>query len=258
MSLSKNHHIYWGVIRHRRYTPFKHYFSYPLFMAYLDIENVNSALNPSFLWNVDRPALISFKREDYHGSPTIPLDKAVRNTLKEKTGKQFNGPIRILTHLRYFGYCFNPVSFYYCFDEQDMHVEAILAEVTNTPWNERYAYVIDKRSIKNNKTTLIADFKKKLHVSPFWGMDHDYEWLFTEPENHLFVRMKNYKNKEKVFDATLLMKRKPFTKIMLFKALARFPIITVVVVFRIHWQALKLFLKRAPFFIHPKKILIQK
>ena len=89
-------------------------------------------------------------------------------------------------------------------------------------------------------------------------MDHDYEWLFTEPENHLFVRMKNYKNKEKVFDATLLLKRKPFTKIMLLKALARFPIITVVVVFRIHWQALKLFLKRAPFFIHPKKILIQK
>ena len=258
MSLSKNHYIYWGKVRHRRFTPFEHFFTYPLFMAYIDIKTVDTALKPSLLWNVDKRGLVSFKRKDYHGNPSIPLDKSVRKTLKLKTGKDFNGPIRILAHLRYFGYCFNPVSFYYCFDEQDMHVEAILAEVTNTPWNERYAYVIDKRSIKNNKTTLIADFKKKLHVSPFWGMDHDYEWLFTEPENHLFVRMKNYKNKEKVFDATLLMKRKPFTKIMLFKALARFPIITVVVVFRIHWQALKLFLKRAPFFIHPKKILIQK
>ena len=120
-------------------------------MAYIDIKTVDTALKPSLLWNVDKRGLVSFKRKDYHGNPSIPLDKSVRKTLKLKTGKDFNGPIRILAHLRYFGYCFNPVSFYYCFDENDMHVEAILAEVTNTPWNERHSYVIDKRSIKNNK-----------------------------------------------------------------------------------------------------------
>ena len=68
----------------------------------------------------------------------------------EKTVKDFKGPIRLLTHLRYFGHCFNPVSFYYCFNDSDEKVEAIMAEVTNTPWKERYAYVIEKQIEKNN------------------------------------------------------------------------------------------------------------
>ena len=178
MSLSKNHQLYWGTISHRRHTPFKRFFSYPIFMAYLDITSLKTTMKPSLLWNINKPALVSYRRKDYHGDPSISLDKAVRNTLKEKTGKDFKGPIRLLTHLRYFGHCFNPVSFYYCFNDSDEKVEAIMAEVTNTPWKERYAYVIEKQIEKNNKPILTAAPKKQLHVSPFWGMDHDYEWFF--------------------------------------------------------------------------------
>ena len=119
MSLSKKHQLYWGTINHQRHVPFKRFFSYPIFMAYIDITSLQTTMKPSFLWNVNKPALASFRRQDYHGDPSVSLESSVRKTLQEKTGKTFNGPIRLLTNLRYFGYCFNPVSFYYCFNETD-------------------------------------------------------------------------------------------------------------------------------------------
>ena len=132
MNISKNHQLYWGTINHRRHVPFKRFFSYPIFMAYIDITSLHTTMKPSFLWNVNKPALAYFRRQDYHGDPSVSLESSVRKTLQEKTGKTFNGPIRLLTHLRYFGHCFNPVSFYYCFNETDEKVEAIMAAVSYT------------------------------------------------------------------------------------------------------------------------------
>ena len=172
----------------------------------------------------------------------------------KKTGKVFNGPIRLLTHLRYFGHCFNPVSFYYCFDDLDQKVEAIMAEVTNTPWKERHAYIIEEQTKNDNKPGLTASPKKQLHVSPFWGMDHDYEWFFSHPENSLNVQMKNFKDGKKVFNVSLSLKRRAFSNAGLIKAISRFPFITLMVVYRIHWQAFMLYIKRAPFFTHPDKL----
>ena len=223
-------------------------------MVYVDISKVSKILKHSLIWNVNKPALISFYRKDYHGDSSKPLDQAVRDTIYNKTGKKINGPIRILTHLRYFGFCFNPVSFYYCFDTTDSKLEMIMAEVTNTPWNERHSYIIDKKMLKGSKKNLVAELEKKLHVSPFWGMDHQYEWLFSEPDESLLVNMKNFKSKVKVFDATLTMKRKALTIKNLLISVLRFPFITLIVVYRIHWQALKLWVKKAPFFVHPSKI----
>ena len=208
----------------------------------------------SLLWNINKPAIVSFRRKDYHGDPTIELDSAVRKTLLDKTGKQFKGPIRLLTHLRYFGHCFNPVSFYYCFDEKDKKVEAILAEVTNTPWKERHTYVIDEKLEADQKISFTATPKKQFHVSPFWGMDHDYEWFFSNPDEALNVIMKNYKDGQKVFNVALSLKRRDFNKKGLIKAVLRFPLATIVVVYRIHLQALMLLIRRAPFFTHPDKL----
>jgi len=225
-------------------------------MAYIDLDTVNDFLKKSFFWNVNKSALISFYREDYHGDPRIDLSDAVRKTVYKSIGIEIKGPIRLLTHLRYFGYCFNPVSFYYCYDEKDSEVEVIMAEITNTPWKERHSYIIQNKN--GSEKNLTANFKKELHVSPFWGMDHDYEWMFTQPDKNLFVNMKNFKSGEKVFDATLTMERKLFTKKELIKQVLRYPLITMVVVFRIHFQALKLWIKKAPFFIHPDKIKVMK
>jgi|TARA_B100001750_G_scaffold54886_1_gene41772 DUF1365 family protein len=258
LSLSIKHYLYKGTIQHRRFTPFDHFFTYPLFLAYIDLDTLGDALKKSCIWNINKPALISFNRKDYHGDINQDLVSAVRKTIFDRTGKQLKGPIRLLTHLRYFGYCFNPVSVYYCFDETDSEVEIIMAEVTNTPWKERYAYIIQNKSKNGNIENLTADFDKQLHVSPFWGMDHQYEWLFTQPKETLLVNMKNFKDNEKVFDATLSLKRIPFKLPQLLKQIARFPFITMLVVLRIHWQAFKIWLKKAPFFIHPDKVKLMK
>ena len=255
MNLSQNHYLYRGIINHRRFTPFKNYFTYPIYLAYIDLPNIEKLLKKSFFWNINKPALVSFYRDDYHGDPKLPVDQAVRKTVLEKTGNPSVGPIRLLTHLRYFGHCFNPVSFYYCFDQSDQTVETILAEITNIPWKERHSYIINTKIDSNQQTNLIADLEKQFHVSPFWGMDHQYEWLFSLPGKKLMVKMKNFQGGKKVFDATLNLKRETFSTLNLIKFMLRFPFITLMVVFRIHWQALKLWIKKAPFFAHPKKII---
>ena len=92
----------------------------------------------------------------------------------EQTGARPQGPIRLLTQLRSFGHCFNPVSFYYCFDAGGERVQAVVAEVTNTPWGERHAYVIETAQPRH-VAVLAGELDKALHVSPFMGMDHRYE-----------------------------------------------------------------------------------
>ena len=249
MSLSKKNYLYTGVVGHRRFTPFNHFFKYPLFMAYIDLNTVNSFLKKSWFWNVNKKALVSFHREDYHGDPKKDLSESVRDTVFKTIGLEVKGPIRLLTHLRYFGYCFNPVSFYYCFDKNDQEVEMIMAEVTNTPWNERHCYFIKDKKHKNFTQSL----KKEFHVSPFWDMKHDYEWYFSVPNDSINVNMINYKDQKKVFDATLTLKEKTS---LTFKNLLvhafKFPFITLMVFFRIHFQAFKLWIKGATFYDHPK------
>ena len=253
MSLSKKNYLYTGVVGHRRFTPFNHFFKYPLFMAYIDLNTVNTFLKKSWFWNVNKKALVSFHREDYHGDPKKDLSESIRDTVFKTIGLKVKGPIRLLTHLRYFGYCFNPVSFYYCFDKDDNKVEFILAEVTNTPWKERFSYVL-RASNNKQENKIKSEMKKELHVSPFWDMDHVYDWAFSSPMDKLSVFMKNYKDGEKVFDATLNLKRRNLSKKSLFSSVFKYPFMTVKVVFWIHLQAFFLWLRGATFFIHPSKV----
>ena len=134
--------IYNGWVRHRRYEPTGHEFRYRLFMMYLDLAELPQLFDRYWCWSTRRAALARFQREDYHGDAAKPLDEAVRDSVARVTGRRPSGPIRVLTHLRYFGYIFNPVTFYYCFDESGTQVETILAEITNTPWKERHAYAL--------------------------------------------------------------------------------------------------------------------
>ena len=211
--------IFKGTIRHRRFTPFNQAFKYNTFMAYFDISEAESLLSSSFIFNVNKPALVSYYRSDYHGNSELSLDESIRKTVKEKTSVKLEGPIRILTHLRYFGYCFNPVSFYYCFDKSDTKLEMIVAEVTNTPWNERHCYFI---TAKNNKS-FRQKLKKEFHVSPFWDMTHDYDWYFSDVSDTISVNMVNYKKSKRVFDATLsLTNNKELTKLNLFLSLRKY------------------------------------
>ncbi len=241
--------IYKGWVSHRRVAPTPHQFRYRMFMLYLDLGELPQLFDGIPFWSARRCAVAWFKRGDYLGSPEVPLDQAVRDLVQANTGARPAGPIRLLTHLRYFGYCMNPVSFYYCFDGSGDRLETIVAEITNTPWKERHQYVLTVE--KDGARIKRFGFDKDFHVSPFLPMDMKYRWNFSEPLGRLFVHMENHRNGELVFDATLALKQEPVSPAALLGALAAFPLMTVKIIAAIHWEALRLWLKRTPIFDHP-------
>jgi uncharacterized protein len=249
--------LYEGGVRHRRTGTVKDEFHYPLFMAYLDLDELPRLFDGRWLWSARRPALAWFRRADYLGDPSVPLAEAVRELVRERTGVQAQGPIRLLTHLRYFGKCFNPVSFYYCFEKSGERVVAVVADVTNTPWGERHAYVMAVADPADHGTATVmqARFDKQLHVSPLMGMDNAYDWRLTEPGERLSVHIESGDREggTKVFDATLSLRRRELTSRSLRAVLARYPLITLRIVTRIYAHALRLRLRGARYFPHPEK-----
>lgn len=253
MDLEEHSGIYEGWVRHRRYAPVQNRFRYHVFFMYLDLAELPEVLDPYWLWSARRPAPAWFRRRDYHGDAAVPLDEAVRATVAEHTGSRPRGPIRLLTHCRYFGYVFNPVSLYYCFDESGTTVETILAEITNTPWQQRRGVVLPPAMNIGDAPVLRYRFKKDFHVSPFMPMDIEYDWRFSMPGNTLSVHMENHQNQKKIFDATMRMEQVPIHSGSLARVLAQYPVLTIKVVAAIYFQAFRLWRKKIPFFTHPDK-----
>lgn len=246
--------VYVGRIRHRRRAP-AHAFTFPLFMAYLDLAELDAVFSLTRLWGTSWLCPARFRREDYLSRDGKGLDESVRTCVQQQLGFRPAGAIRMLTHLRYFGFVFNPVTFYYCFDEAD-RIVAIVAEITNTPWRERHAYALDATAAARSRgdaQTLRWRFDKAFHVSPFFPMDMENDWIFKPPTDELFVHMNLHDRcSTTAFDATLVMRRREMTPRFLRRLLLRFPLMTLQVIAKIHIEALRLWLKRAPVFGHPR------
>ncbi|MBA3807167.1 MAG: DUF1365 domain-containing protein [Solirubrobacterales bacterium] len=251
--------LYEGRVRHRRRAELSDEFSYPLYMAYLDLDELPELFDGRWLWSARRPALAWFRRSDYLGDPAVALVQSVRELVRERVGVQADGPIRLLTHMRTFGHCFNPVSFYYCYAASGPRageVAAVVAEVTNTPWGERHSYVMAVSETADHGSTALmsASFAKQLHVSPLMGMEHTYRWRLTEPDEQLAVHIASERpSGESVFDATLSLRRREISPTALARALVRYPLLTPRIMARIYGHALRLRLRGASYFPHPSR-----
>jgi DUF1365 family protein len=260
--------LYVGQVKHRRFSPKHHDFSYKLFYACIDLDEMDTVFDDHRLWSVDSTNIASFRTRDHLKAfscergydDTVPLVERVRDYLELSTGERYRGQIRLLTHFSYFGFRFNPVSFYYCYDDDNENLKMIIAEVNNTPWGEQHCYLIpasddiasDDIAPDDKSSSHIRYFtSKEFHVSPFMPMDIDYDWRFSAPGDQLFVHMENHRQGQKLFDATLKLEQQPLTARNLNTALLRFPFMTVKVVAAIYIQAFILLIKRIPIFDHP-------
>ena len=243
--------IYEGFVRHRRHGPVAHEFRYPLFMAYLDLAELPWVLDGVRGWSARRPAPAWFRRADFLGPANRPLSDCVRDAVAERSGERPGGPIRLLANLRHLGHSFNPVSFYYCFDEASGRVRFVLAEVTNTPWGERHAYLLGGG--EGEGRVIRGRLEKSFHVSPLMGMDHRYDWRTTEPGEELVVHIDSAGADGTSFDATLSLRRRALESATMRRMLWRYPAISAQVVAKIYWQALRLKLKGASYHPHPER-----
>jgi uncharacterized protein len=243
--------LYEGWVRHRRHAPRRHGFRYPLFMLWLDLSELDDVFAGRWLWSTRSPNLAWFRRADYCGDRTLPLDEAVRREVLRQTGQRPTGPIRLLTHPRYFGFGFNPISLYYCYGRDGSDLDAVVGEVTNTPWGERRLYVLPMKGNLGRSERPEFRFPKTLHVSPFLPMDMEYRWRLTLPGDRLVVHMDDIREDETLLDATLSLRRREINGASLARVLWRYPLMTTQVMFGIRWQALRLWMKGIPMFDHP-------
>jgi DUF1365 family protein len=240
--------IYQGRVRHRRLSPRKHSFEYPLFMLYLDLAALPELFDGNPAWSARGAALAQFRRSDFLGDPQKPLAEEVRRRIFEETQDHHRGPIFLLANLRYFGFITNPIACYYCFAEDGVTLKYIVAEVNNTPWNERHGYVIPA----GDGERVHHSFDKRLHVSPFHPMDMQYHWRSNTPGKKLNLHLSNSQAGTTVFSATLCLNHQPLNHANLTAVLWRYPFMTARVCLAIYWQALRLWLKGTPVHNHPK------
>jgi len=244
--------IYVGQVNHKRYLPREHCFSYRMFMMYLDLDELPHLFDRYLFWSAKRFNLAYFNRKQHLGDTNRSLKQCVLDLVYKQEGLKLNGPVRLLTHFSYFGYGFNPASFYYCFDDAGKEVKAIVVEVNNTPWGEQYCYVLPANK-PNTASRHIYELSKRFHVSPFNPMDQNYDWRFSDPGEHLSVYMKNSVDGEKIFDAVLTLRKQEINSLNLAKMLTGFPFMTIKIISAIYFEALRLWFKRTPIYDHSGK-----
>jgi DUF1365 family protein len=238
--------VYEGEVTHVRHEPVRHAFRQRIALLYLDLAELDRVDRVSRLLGVDRRAPASFRREDHFAGANGPLDANVRALVEQRIGRRPEGPIRVLTQPRVFGYVFNPLTLWLCATRDGRGLDAVLAEVTSTPWLERHCYALDLARASEPRCA------KRLHVSPFMGMEQEYVFRFDGPGERFAVEIESREAGRRVFDAALALERRELSPSVLRHALVTGALAPARAVAAIHWQALRLWWKGAPLHAHPR------
>lgn len=239
--MSARSSVFVGSVAHTRLAPRKRAFKYPVYMLYLDLEELENPRRAARIFGgtrwfgVERPAPASFSRADFLGDPARPLSECVRDLVEKEISERPLGPIRLLANPKTFGYQFNPIAVYYVFDD-DEHLTHVVADVTNMPWRESCAYVFTADAVGNVDGTA----EKLMHVSPFLEMDYEYRLRTSAPGDALTLSVSNSRDGAIEFAAGLKLTRRGSEASDLRRTLLRFPAMALQVTARIFWQALKM------------------
>lgn len=247
------HALYEGWVSHRRSQPLEHAFRYRMSWVFLDLDHLAEAFQGRWLWSCNRPAVAWLRRGDHLGDAVTPLAEATRQLVRAQ-GIDADGPVCLMTQLRYWGFVMNPVSFYFCYAADRQTLRAVVAEVHNTPWGERHCYVLPIDESHSASTWL----DKQFHVSPFMPIDQQYRWQVAPPGESLRLRIANFEQGRRQFSASLSLRRRPWSALELHRALWLYPLMTQRIFAAIYWQALRLWWKGAPYHAHPGAITPSK
>ena len=239
--------IYQGEVFHQRFFPKKHRFSYRIFFLAIDLDELPQLTKMGRYFKTQRFAPLRFFAPDYLENKNKISKQDIWNKVTELGGEDKCGRVLFIGQMRCFGIYFSPINTYYCYDQQN-NLTYLLAEVSNTPWNERQYYLIDMNSEQQSEKTF--------HVSPFMDLNMEYHWRIKPPAESLNLSIENYangKSGEKLFIASIAMTRQAFSNKNLLKNLLAIPMMTLKTVLGIYWQALKLYIKGVPYIAHSKK-----
>ncbi len=252
--------LYEGRVHHLRRAPVEHRFSYRLAMAFLDLAELDSTVGSGGYLSARRFGAASFHERDHlesfpqtsEGDARHSLATTIRDYVTRNAEKQLEGPIRLLTQLRYYGHYFSPLNLFYCYDADGKQIEYVVAEVSNTPWKQRHLYLLHPKSQVASHRDLRYQHPKAFHVSPFMGMDATYDWRLSEPADQLTVGIVSRRGDNAFFQANMELKRSELSRRGVCRMLFRYPLMSSRIVTAIYWQAFLLWKKKCPFFPHPQ------